>query len=82
MRLKEWYSWHFPELAKIVTDNITYAQMVKLIGMRQTVKNLDLDDMTELVPEEIAQEIKEAAEISMGTDILKDDEMHIKTLAD
>ena len=28
MRLKEWYSWHFPELAKIVTDNITYAQMV------------------------------------------------------
>ena len=25
MRLKEWYSWHFPELARIVTDNITYA---------------------------------------------------------
>jgi len=25
MRLKEWYSWHFPELAKIVTDNVTYA---------------------------------------------------------
>lgn len=21
MRLKEWYSWHFPELSKIVTDN-------------------------------------------------------------
>ena len=55
MRLKEWYSWHFPELAKIVTDNITYAQMVKLIGMRQTVKNLELDVMTEIVPEEIAQ---------------------------
>ena len=34
MRLKEWYSWHFPELAKIVTDNITYAQMVDFIGMR------------------------------------------------
>jgi len=25
MRLKEWYSWHFPELAKIITDNITYS---------------------------------------------------------
>lgn len=25
MRLKEWYSWHFPELAKIVTDNIAYS---------------------------------------------------------
>ena len=55
MRLKEWYSWHFPELAKIVTDNITYAQMVMLIGMRQTVKNLDIDVMGEIVPEEIAQ---------------------------
>lgn len=28
MRLKEWYSWHFPELGKIVTDNVTYAQTV------------------------------------------------------
>jgi nucleolar protein 58 len=81
MRLKEWYSWHFPELAKIVTDNITYAQMVMQIGMRQTVKNLDMDVMTEIVPEEIAQQIKEAAEISMGTEILKDDEDHIKALA-
>jgi nucleolar protein 58 len=33
------------------------------------------------VPEEIAQEIREAAEISMGTEILKEDEGHIKTLA-
>ncbi len=70
MRLKEWYSWHFPELAKIVTDNITYAQMVNLIGMRQNVKKLKLDKMTEIIPEEIAQEVKEAAEISMGTEIL------------
>jgi nucleolar protein 58 len=54
MRLKEWYSWHFPELAKIVTDNITYSQMVNLIGMRTNVKNLELDVMTEFVPQEIA----------------------------
>lgn len=81
MRLKEWYSWHFPELAKIVTDNVTYAKLVELIGMRTTVKNLELEALTEFVPEEIAQDIKEAAEISMGTEILKDDETHIKTLA-
>jgi nucleolar protein 58 len=37
--------------------------------------------MTEIVPEEVAQEIKEAAEVSMGTDILNEDETHIKTLA-
>ena len=28
MRLKEWYSWHFPELGKIVTDNVVFAQAV------------------------------------------------------
>jgi len=55
--------------------------MVPFIGMRQTVKTLALETMTEIVPEEIAHEIKEAAEISMGTEILKDDELHIKALA-
>ena len=33
------------------------------------------------MPEDLAEQVKEAAEISMGTEILKDDEMHIKTLA-
>lgn len=49
--------------------------------MRQTVKKIPLEKLTEIVPEEIAQEIKEAAEISMGTEILKEDESHIKSLA-
>jgi len=22
MRLKEWYGWHFPELGRIITDNL------------------------------------------------------------
>merc|ERR1740115_382702 len=81
MRLKEWYSWHFPELAKIITDNIAYSQAVNLIGMRTTVKNLTDAQLHEFIPEEIATEVREAAEISMGTEILKDDEMHIRTLA-
>ena len=37
--------------------------------------------MQEVMPEDIAEQVKEAAEISMGTEILEDDEMHIKTLA-
>lgn len=81
MRLREWYSWHFPELAKIITDNSTYAQAVILIGMRTNVKDLSLEKMQEIMPEEIAEQVKEAAEISMGTEILKDDETHMKTLA-
>jgi len=81
MRLKEWYGWHFPELGKIVTDNVVFAQSVVLIGMRTNVKSLSDEELQEVVPEEIAQEVREAAEISMGTEILKDDERHIKTLA-
>ena len=81
MRLREWYSWHFPELSKIITDNMTYAKAVILIGMRTNVKNLSLEELGEVMPEEIAQQVKEAAEISMGTEILEDDENHIKTLA-
>ena len=81
MRLREWYSWHFPELSKIITDNQTYAAAVILIGMRTNVKDLDIDTMAEVMPEEIAEQVKEAAEISMGTEILPEDEGHIKTLA-
>jgi nucleolar protein 58 len=81
MRLREWYSWHFPELGKIITDNITYAKAVILIGMRTNVKDLPLEKLSEVMPEDIAEQVKEAAEISMGTEILKDDEGHIRTLS-
>ena len=33
MRIKEWYSWHYPELARIITDNIIYVQLVRIIGV-------------------------------------------------
>jgi RNA processing factor Prp31 len=32
MRVKEWYGWHFPELAKVVNDNILFAKCVKAMG--------------------------------------------------
>lgn len=32
MRVREWYGWHFPELGKIVMDNLVYSRVVKLIG--------------------------------------------------
>ncbi|KAH1213474.1 putative nucleolar protein 5-2 [Glycine max] len=32
MRVLEWYGWHFPELTKIIQDNILYARAVKLMG--------------------------------------------------
>lgn len=32
MRLREWYGYHFPELAHIVTDNIIYTKVTRAIG--------------------------------------------------
>jgi hypothetical protein len=31
MRVREWYGWHFPEMAKVVADNIMYAKVVRAL---------------------------------------------------
>ena len=64
MRLREWYGWHFPELSKVVTDNLIYTKTVKAIGIRTKTGETDLSG---IVPEDIEKDVKEAAEISMGT---------------
>lgn len=79
MRLKEWFGWHFPELSKIVTDNLLYARTVKAIGVRA---NCAAAALSEFLTEEIEAEVKEAAEISMGSDITETDEKFIINLAD
>ena len=28
MRVREWYGWHFPEMSKILSDNVVYAKVV------------------------------------------------------
>lgn len=58
MRLKEWYGYHFPELTKIVTDNLAYTKVVMKIGMKE---NCDDIDLTEEVGEEMDKEIKTTA---------------------
>lgn len=45
MRVREWYGWHFPELAKIVQDNILYAKAVKLMGYRSNAAKLDFSEV-------------------------------------
>lgn len=79
MRLREWYGWHFPEVSKIVQDNLTYAKIVKTIGMRINTANTVLN---EIVDEDLEKQIKEAAEISMGSEISDEDEFSIKELCD
>lgn len=35
MRVREWYGWHFPEMGKIIQDNLKYAQTVNLLSNKQ-----------------------------------------------
>ena len=38
MRLREWYGWHFPEMGKIVTENLAYAKVVRHMGLKTCAK--------------------------------------------
>uniref|UniRef100_A0A8C2BKK3 Nucleolar protein 58 n=1 Tax=Cyprinus carpio TaxID=7962 RepID=A0A8C2BKK3_CYPCA len=79
MRCREWYGWHFPELGKIITDNLAYCKSVRKIGDRTNVASMDLSD---ILPEEIEAEVKLAAEISMGTEVSEEDIANIMHLCD
>jgi len=34
MRTKEWYGWHFPEMGKIIVDNLQYTKCILKMGFR------------------------------------------------
>lgn len=84
MRVREWYGWHFPELAKIVTDNIVYAKLSKVIGIRDEFDfDGDLSALAEVCgSEEIAQEIRKAAMHTMGQDMEEFDMKNIHHFSD
>ena len=79
MRVKEWYGWHFPEMARIVADNMAYARVIIKMGMRTSCADTDFSDT---LPEEVEQQLKQAAEISMGTEITDEDLDNINLLAE
>lgn len=83
MRVREWYGWHFPELVKIVSDNLTYAKLVLAIGDKKTLTDDKRDDLAQYLEEdgEKAQAIIDAAKVSMGFDILPADMDIIHQLA-
>lgn len=75
MRIKEGYSWHFPELAKIVPDNEKFACLVNLIGNKNNLESINPDDITEIVGnEDITHQIMERYKTSVGNDMEEIDE--------
>ncbi|KAF9576066.1 snoRNP complex protein nop56 [Mortierella alpina] len=82
MRIREWYSWHFPELVKIVNDNYKFARLAKLIKNKSDLSEKDLPALEEITEDASqAQQILDAARASMGTDISEIDMINIENFA-
>lgn len=77
MRVREWFGWHFPEMGKIVTDNIMYAKSAQKMGIRSRASETDFSD---ILPEDVESDLKDAAEVSMGTEIAETDISNIGQL--
>jgi len=86
MRVREWYAWHFPELAKIVNDNIVYARVAKIIRVRDNFDTESQENKDRLTAacggsEEIMEEVIKALKVSMGQDIAEMDMVNIDRFA-
>ena len=74
------YGWHFPEMAKIVSDNVAYAKCVRLMGSRDTAADTDFSGVP--LDEDVEAKLKEAAAVSMGTEISETDLANVAALCD
>ena len=84
MRVKEWYGWHFPELAKIVPDNYNFARLTLFIKDKASLTDESLHDIAALVNDDsaIAQKVIDNAKISIGQDISEQDMENVATFAE
>jgi nucleolar protein 56 len=84
MRVREWYSWHFPELVKLVNDNRSFAKLAMVIRDKNSLNDDRLHEIASHVgdDEAIAQSIIDAAKISMGQDISEADMENVITFAE
>lgn len=61
----------------MITDNIAFVRVIQKVGTRE---NMATTDLSEILPEDVEEKVKEAAEISMGTEISDEDILNIQAL--
>lgn len=83
MRVREWYGYHFPELAKLVPDNYLYAKAIQFIGPKETLNEDRIPDLASLLEDDTtkAQNVLDAARGSMGASLSEVDMLNISTFA-
>lgn len=84
MRVREWYSWHFPELVKLVNDNRSFAKLAMVIRDKNSLTDDRLHEIASHVDDDeaIAKSIIDAAKISMGQDISEADMENVISFAE
>ena len=84
MRVREWYGWHFPELVRLVPDNITYARLARFIKAKEQLSEDQLEELTEIFggDEVAARNVLDASRASMGTEISELDMINIENFAE
>jgi nucleolar protein 56 len=75
MRVREWYSWHFPELKELVKDNFMFAQCAAFIKDKSSIsEETHLEGLTEITGDEtISLSVIKASKMSMGMDTSESD---------
>jgi nucleolar protein 56 len=86
MRIKEWFGWHFPELARIVSDNHMYVKIIQLIETRNNLVE-NKEELASPIEEicnsaELAKQIVDASGTSMGSDLSEVDLINVKYFTD
>ncbi|KAH8581905.1 SIK1 nucleolar Nop56 [Cryptosporidium sp. chipmunk genotype I] len=84
MRCREWYSWHFPELAKIITDTEKFLKVALLVGNKDQFEDNEetRKKISKIVDDpSLEEDIFSSILISMGQDITDNDMNMIKNLA-
>ncbi|QRV92392.1 small nuclear ribonucleoprotein [Ceratobasidium sp. AG-Ba] len=84
MRAREWYGWHFPELAKLVPDSLQYARCARLIGAKDTLTENNIPELVAILDDDEtrAKNVLDAARASMGQDIAEIDLINISNFTD
>lgn len=83
MRVREWYSWHFPELVRLASENYTYARLVLFIKDKKGLNDDSKTGLAELLGDDegLAQDIISTAKASMGQDVSESDMENILAFA-
>lgn len=69
MRVREWYSWHFPELKDLVKDNYLFARCAAFIQDKANLTDDKIAGLVDIIEDEaVAKAVVRASKISMGMD--------------